>query len=157
MLFAMGCGVLVGIEVSRQPLVVIKMPDWPTIPVVVVKVPVLVERVKVQREVRYVYLPAGDFNFFEDEGELDEWLALNWVDDMGSLMCVSETLELVRRARRDNYYMSADALFRGPSERKYEDWHMVASTLIGRDLYYIEPVDRYKWKAGHSATPIERM
>ena len=114
-------------------------------------VEVIVEKeVGVIKEV-LVKVPDYELRFFKNKTELLKWLNKNWVEDMGEYECIPEALELQRRAFRDGYQMSTEALFDGRREFD-EDWHMVNSTVIGKDVIFIEPVDEYIWRGGVSGS-----
>jgi hypothetical protein len=115
------------------------------------------EILKVIKQTEYIDRPAfgKDLRQFRDYYELKDWLSEHWVEDMGGHECVAEALEMVRRGYDDGYLISTEALMRGAVERRNVPWHMVNSTVIGKGIYFFDPVERIIWKAGHVAGRVE--
>jgi len=96
----------------------------------------------------------GTGRWFESSPKLQEWLNANKVEDMGSKRCVAEVIELCNRATRDGYRIGWQADF-GRRMQPDQEWAAYASTWIGKNLWFINPVSGVKWKAGHALRPIE--
>ena len=90
-----------------------------------------------------------ELRFFESQDELATWQRANLVEDIGDQKCVAEALEMQRRALRDGYQVSFQAMFYGRWQGGKE-WEMVNSTFIGLNLYFFSPTKAYYWKAGNS-------
>ena len=110
---------------------VIRVPQW-----IVQEVPVYV------RETEYVEVPA-EINSFQSWRELQVWLANNYIKDAVPGRCVNTALELCQRAWGDGYQMSTELWGDGKREG-----HMICSTVIGDDIYFMEPTSTFSWLAG---------
>lgn len=92
-----------------------------------------------------------ELRFFESQAELGEWQKANLVESMGEQRCIAEALEMQRRALRDGYQVSFQALFPGRTSIQPDfEWEMVNSTFIGLNMYFFSPTKAYYWKAGNS-------
>lgn len=103
---------------------------------IIQKVPVYVTRteyIEVTRELKP----------FESWHELQVWLANNYVKDAIADRCVDTALELCQRAWRDGYQMSTELW--GDENR---EGHMINSTVIGDNIYFIEPSSTFSWLGG---------
>lgn len=54
-----------------------------------------------------------ELRFFKSQTELATWQKANLVEDKGDQKCVAEALEMQRRAIRDGYQVSVQAIFYG--------------------------------------------
>ena len=80
---------------------------------------------------------------FKSWHELQVWLANNYVRDATADRCVDTALELCQRAWRDGYQMSTELWGDGNGEG-----HMINSTVIGDNIYFIEPSSNSSWLGG---------
>ena len=101
-------------------------------------------------------VPNYEFRPFASKQELIEWLNANKVEDMGVQACAAEALELQKRAFRDGYQMSIQVLSDGRTIPQDEESGAVNSTIIGKVIYFIDPVEGYVWAAGYAIEEVWR-
>ena len=94
------------------------------------------------KQTEYVAVPA-ELKSFQSWHELQVWLANNYVQDAAPDRCVDTALELCQRAWQDGYQMSTELWGDGKREG-----HMICSTIIGDDIYFMEPSSNFSWLAG---------
>ena len=110
---------------------IVREPYW-----IIQEVPVYV------RQTEYAEVPK-ELKPFESWHELQVWLANNYVKDAIPDRCVDTALELCQRAWEDGYQMSTELW--GDGNRK---GHMICSTVIGDNIYFMEASSTFSWLAG---------
>jgi len=101
---------------------------------------VFVERIVTRTE--YIEV-TRELKPFDSWRELQAWLDNNYVEDAIADRCVDTSLELCQRAWRDGYQMSTELWGDGNGEG-----HMINSTVIGDNIYFIEPGSNFSWLGG---------
>ena len=95
-----------------------------------------------EKQIEYVEVSV-QLKPFRSWKELGVWLANNYVKDAVPDRCVDTALELNRRAWQDGYQMSTELWGDGKREG-----HMINSTVIGDEIYFIEPSSAMSWLGG---------
>jgi len=125
---------------------------------VVKEVPVYIEKVVPEPVIKEVpvyitrteYIPGPvELQPFKSKDGLRKWLSDNYIRNALPGRCVDTALELCSRAWRDGYQMSTEV--RGDGE---PEGHMICSTVIGDEIYFLEPSTTAVWLAGVKATSV---
>jgi hypothetical protein len=112
---------------------------------VIEKVPVI-EYVEVAKEVPM------ELKQFESEEELIEWLHTDKTDELPYIKdlfeCENFARTLMRHALKSGYYMSFQVLkdYTRPDTKEFiQGPHAINSTIIGNDIYFIDPQTDEFW------------
>lgn len=108
----------------------------------IVRVPIIQQVPVYVKQIEYVEVPV-ELKPFESWHELRVWLANNYIRDAIPDMCVDTALELCQKAWQDGYQMSTELWGDGKREG-----HMICSTVIGDNIYFMEPSSTFSWLAG---------
>lgn len=121
----------------------------------------------------YFHIPA-DYSFrdFESPEELKAWVVEDKTNEEPLIsFCGQRALNLIENAKKDGYHLHLDIITRDEYNMFKDDWvhtryidgelnisewpelpegeaHVVASAVIGSEIWYVEPLADYVWKYG---------